>query len=458
MEEQFKREHHFYVSIAKFVFHHPQHGIVAVRDPIGLNDAKRYELAPLIIYGLTAPGLPIRWLTFSQINRHLPFSQVLQMAWSNAEGLRGFPDVVCVNRHLAQSDPTLATNLARFGVQLEIADSKDKSLPASLRSAQNAARWLSRRHTPIGSSIDGAVDALCKDAQVDHDSSSRRDPRGLSNRNLEDRIKQWLSLPMRLPTPITFERTDWKAGPWLSSWESSLPPDRPRYFHHDSPDGRAWLLLGNTPVDSSVEDDEETIEYGCDNAAEIAKNLVECWPNPPKEIAMAIGATLRQLQWFLSKQSFIDRTTRFNLEDILGIEYDEQSGCYTAVGPYVLIARKPKALEHIYQEISGGGDACPCEIVPAQGPADPSWRYVLVNAYGSPPSIVMVPRGAPIADRLPELILNYAGIRIVSLALYRDVVNTCARASNVPQANVREMNDFAKRYATQWADRMWLPD
>lgn len=458
MEEQSKREHHFYVSTAKFVFHHLQHGIVAVRDPIGLDDAKRYELAPLIIYGLTVPGLPIRWLTFSQINQHLPFSQVLQMAWSNAEGLRGLPDVVCVNRHLAQSDPTLATNLARFGVQLEIADSKDKFLPASLRSAQDVARQLWRRHTPIGSSIDDAIEALCKDAQADHDFSTRRDPRGLSNRNLEHQIEQWLSLPMRPPASIAFEGPDWKAGPWLSSWESSLPPDRPRYFHLDSFDGKAWLLLGNAPIDNSNEDDEAPIEYGYDDAAEIAKNLVTCWPNSPKEVAMAVGTTLRQLQWFLSEQSVLDRSMRFKLEDLLGIEYDERLGCYTAAGPYVLIARKPKAVEYIYQEISDGGNASPCEIVPAQGAADPSWRYVLINAYGSPPSIIMAPRGTSIADRLPELILNFVGVRIVPLPLYRDVVTTCARACHTPQANAREMNDFARRYAQQWADRVWLPE
>lgn len=457
MKEQPKREHHFYVSTAKFVFHHSQHGIVAIRDPIKLEDAKRHGLTPLIIYGLTVSGVPIRWLTFSQIDKRLPFCEVLHMAWKNAEGLRGLPDVVCVNRHLAQSDPTLAVNLGRFGVRLEVADGKDKSLPASLRSAQDAARWLSRRYTPIGTSIDAAIDALCKDAQADHDFSTRCAPRGLSNRDLEGRIEQWLSLPMQQPASIAFEGTDWKIGPWVSSWESSLPPDSSRYFHHGGPDDRTWLLSGDAPIDKGDEDDEASIEYGYDNAAEIAKNLIACWPNPPKEIATVIGTTLRQLQWFISQRIPLGRPIRFNLEDLLSIEYDERLGSFTAVGPYALIAQKPKALEGIYQEISGGGDARPCEIVPAQGSPDPSWRYVLINAYGCPPSIVMAPRGAPVTDRLPELILNYEGVRIVPLPLYRDVVATCARACQTPQANVREMNDFARRYHQQWADCVWLP-
>lgn len=40
------REHHFYVAIAKFLFHHPKHGIVSVRDPIKVKDAERYGISP----------------------------------------------------------------------------------------------------------------------------------------------------------------------------------------------------------------------------------------------------------------------------------------------------------------------------------------------------------------------------------------------------------------------------
>ncbi|MBN9220174.1 MAG: hypothetical protein J0I79_19690 [Mesorhizobium sp.] len=263
---------------------------------------------------------------------------------------------------------------------------------------------------------------------------------------------------MRPSASIPVEGTDWKAGPWLSSWESSLPPDRPRYFRHDSLDNGTWLLSGSAPAEDCGEDDLAPIEYGYDNAAEVAKSLIGCWPNPPKEIAAAADTTLRQLQWFISEQTTLDRSTRFRLEGLLGIEYDEAQGSYTPAGPYVLIAQKPHALEDICQKISGGGDACPCEIVPAQGSADPSWRYVLINAYGSPPSIVMAPRGAPITDRLPDLILNYEGVRPVSLPLYKDVVSTCARACQTPEANVREMKDFARRYEQKWADCVWLPD
>lgn len=453
-----KRDHHFYVSTAKFLFHHSEHGIVAVRDPIRLKDAERYGLSPLILYGLTVAGLPIRWLTFTPVAQRQPLCEVLLAAWRNGEGLRGLPAILRISRHLAHADPALSVDMAKIGVQLEIADAKDKSLPASLRSAQDAGRWLSKKRDENDPSLAEAIQALCRDAQNDHDSSARSGPRGLSNRELEGRIEQWLAQPARQPESILVESLDWEPGPWLSSWETSLPPDRPRYLNRDRLDGRTWLLTGEDTSEELVEDDGLSIEYDYDNSAEVAKNLVACWPNSPAEIASAARVTSRQLQWFISEKSTLDRSARFDLERLLGIEYDEAMGSYAAAGPYALIAQKAQALEAVYQDISGGGDACPCEIVPAQGTAAPSWRYVLVNAYGKPPSIVMAPRGAKITERLADLIMNYDGIRPVSQAFYRDVVSACARACQAPTANLRVMKEFAQRYEKQWVDCMWQPE
>lgn len=452
-----KREHHFYVSIAKFLFYHPEHGIVSVSDPIGRMHAERHRLSPLILYGLTVAGLPIRWMTFAPVVQPKALREVLLDAWTKAEGLRGLPDVLRVSRHLAKASPTLSADMAGIGVRLEIASAKEKSLPASLRSAQEAGKWLPRKHELDDASLVQAVRTLCHDAQDDHNYNARGGAHGLSNRRLEGQIQQWSALPTRLPGTIPTEGLDWEPGPWLSSWEAALPPDQPRYFNQSSFDGRTWLLAGKEASEVLIEDDFST-GFDYDNSAEIAKDLLACWPNPPAEIAKSAGISLRNLQWFVSGKVALDRTARFRLEDVLGIEYDESVGCCTAAGPYVLIAQKPQAIENIYEEISGGGDACPCEIVPSQGHADPSWRYVLINAFGKPPTFIMTPRGEKIAERLPDLVMNYEGTRAVSQALFRDVVSTCARACREPAANVREMRDFAKRHEEHWIDSMWQPE
>ena len=452
------REHHFYVAIAKFLFHHPDHGIVSVRDPIKIKDAEQYGLSPLILYGLTVAGLPIRWMTFTPVDQPRPFRDVLLEAWRNAEGLRGRPDILRINRHLATASPELVEKMAKIGVQVEVADAREKSLPASLRSAQDSSRWLLRKHDGNDRSLAGAIQALCRYAQIDHDFHVRDGHRGVNSREVKDRIQQWLTLPAQVPVPTVAGGLDWEPGPWLSSWETSLPPDQPRYFNHDGFDGCTWLLTGEKAPEDIVEDDDFWADSDYDNAAKIAKNLVACWPNPPAEIARCAGITLRELQWFTSGKASLDRHARFDLEALLGIEYDESMGRYVEAGPYVLVAHKPLALKEVYEGISGGGDACPCEIVPRQGAADPSWRYVLINTYGETPSIVMAPRGAKITERLPDLLMNYDGIRAVAPEFYRDVVSTCARACREPAANIREMKDFVKRYEAQWANCAWQPE
>lgn len=451
-----KRLHHFYVATAKFLFAHPQHGVVSVRDPIRTSDASRHGLSPLLIYGLTVPGTPIRWTTFSPGDSPQPLRRILFSAWSQGEGLRGQPDALMVNRHLAQSDPNLETDLAKIGIALEIAGPSEKSLPASLRSAQDKTRWLSRSSRSDSVPADQAIAAFSSDALTDHNWRSRDRRRDLGDRELEERIEAWLALPNREPDPSFVTDHLWKPGPWLNSWETSIPPDRERYFSYSEIERRTWLLSGQESRDEA-EEEEEDFGSGYDNAPEIACNVVACWPNPAKDIAQSIGTTVKALQLFLDDKANLDRSRRFALLDILGVDFDERLGCYAASGPCVLMANKPSALEDVYTDMTGGGDAWPCELVPAKGQADPSWRYVLINPHSRPPSIVMVARGDKIADRLEDVLLNFDGIRRVDPTLYREVVSTCAKACQSPRANGPAIRDFSNRHMDRWADCMWLP-
>lgn len=451
------REHHFYVAIAKYLFQHSEYGIVSVRDPVRIKDAEQCGLSPIILYGLTVAGLPIRWMTFTPLDQPRSFRDVLSEAWRNAEGLRGRPDILRVNRHLALASPVLARDMARMGILVEVADAEEKSLPASLRTAQDSSRWLLRMGEGRSRFTPGSIQSLCRDAQYDHDFHVRVIHGSVNSRKAKERIQQWLALPTQGPVPSLTCGLDWEPGPWLSSWECSLPPSPPRHFSFDRRDARMWLPTGEMPPGDIAEDDHWADTY-YDNAAEIVTKLVACWPNPAVEIAKSAAITLRELRWFASGKAPLDPYARFDLEKLLGIEYDESSSSYVPVGPYVLRADKPKALGEMYEDISQGGNACPCEIVPLQGSADPSWRYVVINTYGQAPSIVMSPRGERITEQLPELFLNYAGITPVSTEFYRDVVSTCARASREPAANTREMRDFAKRYEKYWTDCIWQPE
>ena len=195
-----------------------------------------------------------------------------------------------------------------------------------------------------------------------------------------------------------------------------------------------------------------------DNSAEVIRDFVDCWPNPPAEIASCAGITLQELKWFTSGKAPLDLKVRLELETLLGIELHEFRRFYHGTGPCVLLGRKPRAIMNAYDSIAVGGASNPCELVPRRGMADPSWRYVLINPHGEPPSIAMFPRGERITDRIETLLLNYFGISEVPAALYRDVVSTCARASRDPAANLREMKKFANRHRDRWAEGIWLPE
>lgn len=455
--DQINREHFIYVAVARFVFLHPEHGIVSVREPIRLADAETLGLSPLLIYGLNVAGLPLRWMTFSTVAEPTPILSVLQEAWSQAEGLRGLPDTLRVNRHLASACPDLASDLAKIGVRLSITDVADKTHPAALRTAQNAARWLLDRNTGESAGRDPLLE-LVENAAHDHRYDSQGGAISSAPAKVRQQIEHWLALPVREARILPVEGMDWTPGPWLYPQEASIPPKQPRYFHPDSFSRRVWLLNGQRyDVDQTVVDDDPT-DKGLEEVAALARNLVECWPNPPAEIATAVGIKLRQLQWFISGRADLDQNVRHRLEALLGIGLDEQSGNITALGPCVLIGRKPQALEAVYTEISSGGDANPWELLPSTGAADPSWRYVLINTYGSPPSLVMVPRGDRIADRLDDLILNFAGPLSVARSFYQDVVATCSRACRSPEANIASMTEFARRHEQHWADRVWQPE
>lgn len=455
--ERMTREQFFYVAVARFVFLHPKHGVVSVRDPIRLADAKRHDLSPLLIYGLSVARLPIRWMTFSTVAEPKPILTVLQEAWAQGEGLRGIPDTLRVNRHVASACPSLASDLAKIGVRLTIAEAGDRTHPAALRSAQDAARWLGWCRTERPGQGD-SVSALCQRAADSHSYESSRGASASESRETRDRVEQWLALPVRETKRFSANGMDWTPGPWLYPQETTIPPTQPRYFHKDELDGRIWLLTGQERGSGRNEVDDDPPYNGREEVPALARNLVECWPNPPAEIATAVGISLRELQWFISGRADLDQNVRHRLERLLGIGVDERSGYFTAFGPYVLIARKPQALEAVYTEISGGGDANPWELLPGTGAADPSWRYILINAYGSPPSFVMVLRGDRIADRLGDLILNFAGPLSVDRSFYQEVVATCARACRSPEANITSMTEFARRHEQHWTDCAWQPE
>lgn len=436
------REHYLSVAIAKFAFRHAKYGIVFVRDPITLAEAAKHGLAPLVIYGLTPKGLPLRHIAFAAADRPDSICTFLQRAWREVSVLRGRPDVLRVNRHVASACPGLAEALKRAGVALVVTDGADKKFSASMRNIQDQAMKVGWRIRDVPVTSIETLNAVAAGWSGQY-----------AGREVDENTQRWLAMPI-VPLDVDLPDLPWKTGAWLHAWEATLPPAQPRYCYQG--DGAVWLITGqpDNPTGADPGDDGGVEADHCvpiDNAASKAKLMVDAWPNPPVEIARAIDVTARELQWFLSEKDTLD-DHRFELLALLGVEYIADYGEYEATGPCVLTATNRRRIQAAYDELSHGGDLqFAFEAVPDKGPADPSWRYLVFMACGGLPNIIMVPRGGDV-ERDQKNFLNFTGIRAISIDLYRDIVATSARACLNPTENVSAMMTFARRRYDQLRD------
>lgn len=213
------REHHFYVSIAKFLFRHPDLGIVPVMDPIRIGHAKIHGLEPLILYGLTVRGLPIRWMAFAPADQPRALRNVLQEAWRDAEGLRGPPDILRVGRNLSLAAPELAAELAGIGVRVEVAGPVRSPFPPPCVRPRTRAGGF--RGSPAGRR--GHRGMPCRSfagTREDHAFRIRNPHWDTHGRVVAERAGQWLALPVRIPGAILSEGLDWEPN---EKWMTDFP-------------------------------------------------------------------------------------------------------------------------------------------------------------------------------------------------------------------------------------------
>ncbi len=441
------REHHLYCAIAKFCFMHESRGITFVCDPISLASAKRYGLKPLIMYGVAVAGTSLKRITVSALDSPLSFSSVLEEAWRSAPPLGGKPDQVRVSRSLNESCPQLKKVLADIGVDLLVADSKDKITPTSLRSGQDAvlhlgwSDYLSPKLSTITEFNAAGLKLLEQDVSMlpswSHGSKERT-----------AFLQEWLALPAVPYVETLVDSGEWQHGPWLSNWEKTLPPnDSARAFQLIG-NKRNWLLYDDSAraIEDGAEDNDHFFPRG-DDLPRVAKVIADCWPTPLVELSKTIGSTQKELQWFFSEKGRLTSTQRHALLNSLGIKLGRYE-TYEADLPRVLVATSPRKVIAAYDQISHGGDLrFSFEAVPVRKAADPSWRYLVMASYSGYPSIIMFPRGSSSADNMDAAhLINFNGVETVPDDLYQAIVQTCAKASKSSAENVPTATEFCRRW------------
>lgn len=433
-----KRVQYLSVAVARHVFQHAKHGIVFVRDAISTVDARKFGLSPILLYSVNIAGTHIHWNTFSPLASPIALSRVLIEAWDD-EDIRGYPDIVMISRRLAESSQQLAINLSRLGIEVQIAAGNNRQFSAAIRTAQTRAldlTWSDNEKEKI-TNIDQLKRCSASQRRFRHEVHLYRIG---SDKSRIAAIEAHFGMPNRSFQGELSPELDWKTGPWLTSWENNLPPCTQRHLAESR--NATWLFTGPSE-ESKFESSEDN---STDSAPEKVKIILGCWPNKPAEVARAAGITLRDLNWYIGGKQQLESHLRSNVLSLLGIEANEY-GDYDAEGPCILLASTIRATVSVYEEITHGGDLeFSFEIEPEQGPADPSWRYIVLRSCGGRVNFLMAPRGGDVAEKLGEKhFINFGGILAVSRDLYRDVVSTCAKGAANPRANLLVAQEFELR-------------
>lgn len=424
-----EREQFLNIATAKQVFLHPSHGIVFPEDPLPLSEAGSYGLTPLIVYGLTMPGVPGCHLRFAPLDQPQPIFSVLVDLWNRVPMLRGMPKKLRISRALAETNAGFVQQLVSHGVEVIVSATGDKSHPGALRSCQKDAWELS---------FWGRNEALLSVDDLNRFASRPRDWRYLLRTPAQREVaKAWEAFPFAAPPASHVDQLDWKPGSWLNSWESNAVRGIARSLVVEE----RWLrsLAG---AQDKFEDrglDEFAFKTLC--------SLIHCWPGGPKSIAAAIGVTVKDIQWMISGKEYLPDGAMSRLLALVGMGVDDRNGYLEAEGPCVLIAETPLHAIACYDSLNHGGDLIfSIDAVPDKGMPDPSWHYLSYMSYDYGLNVLMIPRGSKLTAAMARHFLNFNGTQKIPAAIYRDVVATCAAICLNPESNIDAMSDLSSRH------------
>ncbi|MCR5813587.1 MAG: hypothetical protein K6G15_03710 [Desulfovibrio sp.] len=438
------RKQYLFVAIAKHLFYHERYGLVRVWDPIHLKQAPSYGLQPFLLYAVVVEHLPIRWISLTPKDQPRPLMDVLCEAWREGFGLRGCPDVLIVNRHIAKASPKLAENLAKIGVTLKVADGHDRKPPRLMGVAQGVIFELFWNKKKKEGNLEEALTIL-QELSRQHHQNSCQPLRGYLSMQQTDKLQHWLELPKREVPPWTSEGMDWEGGKWLQSWEQSIPPIHEHFFKKDLNES-FYTLVGGSKAEDERRMAVEDVQDRQDAVARLSKLVASCSHYRLVVLAQHVGCTKQQLEWFFSDQFPLDLKSRQNLIDLFKIVFNPETGCLELSGPYFLEPINGAAFKEIAEFFVTEYDGKAFECLPQEGETDATWRYYLLKNKKSILMMVRADRQKFNTKRLPRILADFIGERQVPKFFYDDLVQTCARACLDPESNTREVLQFEKRH------------
>lgn len=441
-------------AIAKKIFYHPKWGITSINDGLRLDDARAFDLEPLLMYALSIPGTEIRYINLSLLTKPVNVSNFLSEAWSSSGSvLRGYPDELVVSAPFAAANEVLINSLSTNGVKVTLPLRGNKQHPALLRSAQDNVLNYGYRYIAFDNKADVFSD-YCMNI------NARFDFRAKTNElyGKSEKTHAVLALPFRPWLGALICEMGWINQEWLSSWEKNLPPvtklwrkeyDRETWLFTQEPNDTDTIpVVPKNAKEPDWEAESQQHEYAME-FLESAKSLISCWPNRLVDLAKDCHITRKEIEWYLNgrPQGNHAISVTHHLAQRLNMSSDGD-GYWSVDGGNAYIANGIAQTQQCYDVLSSGGDLeFSFEVLPSTGRADLAWRYLILRRYCGRINLIAFARGSREANLLDgDEFINLGAVVLVPASIYLDVVTAMREASAEVASNAATMDEFDQKH------------
>ncbi len=373
--------HQLSIQLAKQLFIDKSGLVVHLQENTLVEEARAAGLTPLLIYSMNVEDMPLRYMQYASLDNPLSLAQFLKSAWSE-DRKEGIPAFLKVSRTLFEQFPWLTDFTNRLGVEIAVADGKDRSFTANQIAAQGDSSSNHYFKTSSNENFRRRAPPTIEDMN---------DPRffevfweypiGSLSSMEEAELQAYLRATKCYIEPEFEIEAAWNTFPseqdWLLKPQKNIPSRSLNLISHE-----IGLSLGKISwevFDAHKQDEED----GVLDANEQVKKMLRCWPQPKSTVAKNIGVSLKEFDLYLSGKKGLDVTSFYRMGHYLQMysntdyQYEDGSPYFEFIGSYLLHGEKLAQVDDIFSELTGYDHVYKVEMLPDNHRPDPSFRFLL---------------------------------------------------------------------------------
>lgn len=317
-------------------------------------------LSPLLVYSVVAPCYSVWARMLVDAQAPIPISQFLSKAWSIEHGI-GMPLRLETETALLDSDQGFVDWASLQGVACTAA-----AAPKALRSFARLAHELQWSIDWPEVATEGKAAPLLESANKSirhYDTFSIAISSGTRKSMEHMTFEAWMGRGRRFFN-----------GSWTNSdWRPTCIVDIPR------PVPKPHLVVAR-------ESDDETLYVSG------LKEVVSMWPGGRRAFFKGLGVSAADFDHWAAGRAHLQRQALGAILMKAGAGFDHRDRCYVLSGGNLLVARAPKAVHTVFNELSHGGDLeFGFEITAPPGEEIP-FRVLVFSAWGGRTNLILFPR------------------------------------------------------------------